>query len=105
MADPAIVSRLIAGTEEERPSALASLTPRERDVLALMARGMSRTDAVEVGRRRLYPYELIDAGAAAADALDSSVFFLVVLRSQIQFDRRDADHLGADGGEQPGEEP
>jgi phenylacetate-CoA ligase len=41
------------------------------------------SDAVEVGRRRLYPYELVDAGAAAADALDSSVFFLVVLPDRL----------------------
>ena len=41
--DPAVVRRLIAGTEAERPSALSSLTPRERDVLALMARGLSNT--------------------------------------------------------------
>ncbi len=40
-------------------------------------------DAVELGGRRLFAYELVDAGAAAADALDSSVFFLVVLPDRL----------------------
>ena len=38
---------------------------------------------VEIAGRRLYPADLIDAGAAAADALDSSVFFIVVLPDRI----------------------
>jgi len=41
------------------------------------------TDVVEIAGRRLYPVDLIDAGAAAADALDSSVFFVVVLPDRI----------------------
>jgi phenylacetate-CoA ligase len=40
-------------------------------------------DAVELAGRRLYPYDLIDAAAAAADALDSSVFFVVVLPDRL----------------------
>jgi phenylacetate-CoA ligase len=40
-------------------------------------------DAVELVGRRLYPYQLVDAGAAAADALDSAIFFLVVLRDRL----------------------
>jgi phenylacetate-CoA ligase len=36
-------------------------------------------DAVELGGRALFPHEVIDAAAAAADAVDSSVFFVVVL--------------------------
>src|SRR5439155_1432939 len=39
--------------------------------------------AVEIAGRRLYPYDLIDAGAAAADALDSSVFFVVILADRV----------------------
>lgn len=41
------------------------------------------TDALELAGRRLYPYELLDAAAAAADALDSSVFFVVVLPDRV----------------------
>jgi phenylacetate-CoA ligase len=40
-------------------------------------------EAVEIAGRVLYPYELVDAGAIAADALDSSVFFLVVLANRL----------------------
>jgi hypothetical protein len=40
-------------------------------------------DAVEIGGRVLYPYDLVDAGAAAADAVDSSIFFVVVLPDRI----------------------
>src|SRR5206468_6491602 len=40
-------------------------------------------DALELAGRRLYPYELLDGGAAAANALDSSVFFLVVLPDRL----------------------
>ncbi len=40
-------------------------------------------DAVDLGGRRLFPYDLIDAGALAADALDSQVFFLVVLADRV----------------------
>jgi len=40
-------------------------------------------DVVELAGRRLYPFELTDAAAAAADAVDSSVFFVVVLEDRI----------------------
>jgi phenylacetate-CoA ligase len=40
-------------------------------------------EAVEVAGRTLYPYDLVDAGAAAADALDSSIFFVVVLPDRL----------------------
>src|SRR6266850_1549239 len=40
-------------------------------------------DGVEIAGRRLYPYELIDAAAAAADAVDSSIFFIVVLPGRV----------------------
>lgn len=37
----------------------------------------------EFGDRRLYSYDIIEAAAAAADALDSSVFFAVVLPNRL----------------------
>jgi phenylacetate-CoA ligase len=40
-------------------------------------------DAVEMAGRTLYPYDLIDAAAAAADAVDSSVFFVVLLPDRV----------------------
>jgi hypothetical protein len=40
-------------------------------------------EAVAIAGRMLYPYELVDAGAAAADALDSSIFFVVVLPDRL----------------------
>jgi phenylacetate-CoA ligase len=40
-------------------------------------------DALELGGRRLFPYELIDAAAGAADALGSSVFFIVALPDRL----------------------
>jgi hypothetical protein len=40
-------------------------------------------DAVELGGGRLFPADLVDAAAAAADALDSSVFFVVVLPDRV----------------------
>jgi len=41
------------------------------------------TEVVELGGRRLWPHDVQDAAAAAADALDSSVFFVVVLADRI----------------------
>jgi phenylacetate-CoA ligase len=38
---------------------------------------------VELQGRRLHSYDLVEAGAAAADALDSSVFFMVVLQDRL----------------------
>jgi phenylacetate-CoA ligase len=48
-------------------------------------------DAVELAGQRYFPFELIDASAAAADAVDSSVFFVVVLpdRLLVRIERRD----------------
>jgi phenylacetate-CoA ligase len=40
-------------------------------------------DAVELAGRRLHPYEIIEAAAAAADAMDSSVFFAVVMPDRL----------------------
>jgi hypothetical protein len=40
-------------------------------------------DVVELQGRRLHSYDLVEAGAAAADALDSSVFFMVVLQDRL----------------------
>jgi phenylacetate-coenzyme A ligase PaaK-like adenylate-forming protein len=54
-------------------------------------------DAIALGGRRLFPYELIDAAAGAADALDSSIFFLVVLpdRLLLRVESRAADDAAA----------
>jgi phenylacetate-CoA ligase len=41
------------------------------------------SDVVELQGHRLHSYDLIEAGAAAADALDSSVFFIVVLPDRL----------------------
>jgi phenylacetate-CoA ligase len=40
-------------------------------------------DVVQLGGRRLHAHELLDAAAAAADVLDTSVFFVVVLPDRI----------------------
>jgi phenylacetate-CoA ligase len=40
-------------------------------------------DIVELQGHRLHSYDLVEAGAAAADALDSSVFFTVVLPDRL----------------------
>jgi len=40
-------------------------------------------DAVELGGTRRYPFEVLDAAAAAADALDSEIFFVVVLPDRL----------------------
>ena len=40
-------------------------------------------DMLELCDRRLSPYELSDAGAAAADALDSGLYFIVVLPDRL----------------------
>jgi phenylacetate-CoA ligase len=48
-----------------------------------------------VAGRRLHAYEIVDAAAAAADVLDSSVFFAVVLPDRLLF-RIEAEPGGAD---------
>ncbi len=40
-------------------------------------------DVIELAGRLLYPHELLDAAAAAADALDTSVFFVVILPDRV----------------------
>ncbi len=40
-------------------------------------------DAVELAGRRLHVHDVVDAGAAAADAVDSAVFFVVALRDRL----------------------
>jgi phenylacetate-coenzyme A ligase PaaK-like adenylate-forming protein len=62
--------------------------------MALVVLGRA-ADAVELGGRRLYPFELVDAGAAAADALDSSIFFVVVLPDRLLL-RIETDGEGGD---------
>lgn len=42
-----------------------------------------RGDAMRLGGRSVYTYEITDAAAAAADALDSSVFFVVVMPDRL----------------------
>src|SRR5213080_220650 len=51
-----------------------------RPSLTVLGRADERLD--QAGHR-LYPYELIDAGAAAADALASATFFMAVLRDRV----------------------
>lgn len=41
------------------------------------------SDVVDLAGQRLHSYEIIEAAAAAADALDSSVFFVVVLPDRL----------------------
>ncbi|MGH7895687.1 MAG: phenylacetate--CoA ligase family protein, partial [Candidatus Binatia bacterium] len=40
-------------------------------------------DVIEVAGHRCHPYEVIDAAAAAADALDSAVFFVVIFPDRL----------------------
>ena len=40
-------------------------------------------DVAEIGGQRLYAYEIIEGAAAAADALDSSIFFVVVMPDRL----------------------
>jgi len=51
-----------------------------RPALTVLGRADER---LELAGLRLYPYELIDAGAAAADALASAIFFMAVLRDRV----------------------
>jgi phenylacetate-coenzyme A ligase PaaK-like adenylate-forming protein len=64
-------------------------------------------EAVDVGGRTLHSYDLVDAGAAAADALDSSIFFVVVLPDRLlvrieTLGGRDADARAALAARLPG---
>lgn len=63
-------------------------------------------DQITIGGQQRYPYELIDAGATAAEAVDSSVFFVVVLpdRILVRIESRGAagDPVAAFAGRLPG---
>ena len=63
-----VVRRVACGCGDPRPGAVVL--------------GRS-SEAIEIAGRRLYPYEVVDAAAAAADALDSAVFFVVVLPDRL----------------------
>jgi phenylacetate-coenzyme A ligase PaaK-like adenylate-forming protein len=52
-------------------------------------------DVIEIGNRLFHPYEIIEAAAAAADALDSSVFFTVVMPDRLLF-RIETEHDDGD---------
>ncbi|MEV5573690.1 response regulator transcription factor [Spirillospora sp. NPDC052269] len=45
--DPEVVRRLLAGADRERADPLSGLTPRERDVLAAMAEGLTNATIAE----------------------------------------------------------
>jgi phenylacetate-CoA ligase len=40
-------------------------------------------DAAQIAGRRVHPFELVDAAAAAADVLDSAIFFIVLLPDRV----------------------
>ena len=50
--------------------------------LSLIVLGRAR-DAIEIEGRRMHSYEIIEAAAAAADSLDSGVFFTVILPDRL----------------------
>ncbi len=52
----------------------------ERPSIVVLGR---ENEVIELGDRRFYPYEIIEAAAAAADVLDSSVFFTVVMPDRL----------------------
>jgi phenylacetate-CoA ligase len=52
----------------------------ERPGIVVLGRA---AEAVAIAGRTLYPYDLVDAGAAAADTVDSSIFFVVVLPDRL----------------------
>jgi phenylacetate-CoA ligase len=92
-ADPGETGRLVVTTLGVEGSPLVRLdtgdvvrpTPpcacgNRRPGLVVLGRA---ADAVDLGGRRLYPYEILDAAAAAADALESVVFFVVVLPDRL----------------------
>lgn len=45
---PSVVRRLVAHFHERRPPSATSLTPREQEVLKLIAKGLNRTDVAEL---------------------------------------------------------
>jgi phenylacetate-CoA ligase len=70
--------RLDTGDRVRRLGPCACGDPR----LSLIVLGRA-TEAVEIEGRRLHSYELIEASAAAADALDSGVFFTIILPDRL----------------------
>jgi hypothetical protein len=54
------------------------------------------SETIELGGHRLHPYDVLDAAAAAADALDSSVFFVVVLADRLLVRIEAEDGAGGD---------
>jgi phenylacetate-CoA ligase len=61
----------------------------ERPSIVVLGR---ENDVVEIGSHRFHSYEIIEAAAAAANALDSSVFFTVVMPDRLLF------RIETDGG-------
>ena len=94
-ADIGEVGRLIVTTLRIEGSPLVRLDTGDRvRVMPPCACGDDRpsivvlgreNDVVEIGDRRFHPYEIIEAAAAAADVLDSSVFFTVVMPDRLLF--------------------
>src|SRR5207253_3256325 len=85
--DPArdlALDTLFLGGAPLPPAPQARLAPCRcgslRPSLTVLGRADERLD---LAGRRLYPYELIDAGAAAADALASAIFFIAVLPDRV----------------------
>jgi phenylacetate-CoA ligase len=64
----------------------------ERPSIVVLGR---ENDVVELAGQRLYTHEIIDAAAAAADIVDSSVFFTVVLADRLLV-RIESDRTGRD---------
>lgn len=79
-----------------RPAPACACGSAEPGIVVLGRAG----EAVELAGRRLYPFELVDAAAAAADAADSSVFFVVALpdRLLVRIEVRPGADLGAATG-------
>ena len=91
-AGPAAVGRLVVTTLAVEGSPLVRLDTGDLVRAVSCSCGDSRTgvvvlgraaEAVVVGDRRLFPTDLVDAAAAAADAVDSSVFFVVLLPDRV----------------------
>ena len=70
--------RLDTGDRVRRLGPCACGDPRQ--TIIVLGRG---ADVCEVEGRRLHSYELIEAAAAAADVLDSSVFFTVIMPDRL----------------------
>ena len=82
--------RLDTGDRVRRLPACSCGDPRPS--LVVLGR---ENDVVEFGGRQLHTYDIIEAAATAADALDSSVFFTVVMPDRLLV-RIETDHSGGD---------